>query len=127
MNNKEIKKELKDIVKYTKRRDDYAADCVSVELLEATLDLISKQETKITDYKQRYKNVEERYTILVQSAAESSKKKTKAAKTDVLRKVIGYINDKITQDYDYMSDSVNYLTINIQEFEDFIDELIKGD
>ena len=31
---KEAKKELKEIIRYTKRRDDYAADCVPVELLE---------------------------------------------------------------------------------------------
>lgn len=84
MNSKEVKKELKNIIKYTKRRDDYAADCVPVELLEAVLDLISKQETQINDYKQRYESAEEKYTTLVQTAAESSEKKTKAAKVDVL-------------------------------------------
>ena len=89
---KEAKKELKEIIRYTKRRDDYAADCVSVELLEAILDYVSKQETKINDYKQRCESAEERYTMLVRTAAESVEKKTKTAKTDVLNE----LNRRIT-------------------------------
>ena len=84
---KEAKKELKEIIRYTKRRDDYAADCVPVELLEAILDYVSKQETKINDYKQRCESAEERYTTLVRTAAESVEKKTKAAKIDVLNEL----------------------------------------
>lgn len=49
----------------------------------------------------------------------------KQAKIDVLNKVMTYINDKIENDYGDMADSVEYLTINIDEFDDFIDELIK--
>lgn len=89
---KKIKKELNDIIKYTKRRDDYAADRVPVELLEAVLDLILKQETQINDYKQRCESAEERYATLTQSAAESSEKKTKSAKTDMLNE----LNRRIT-------------------------------
>ena len=36
-----------------------------------------------------------------------------------------YINDKIEAEYGDMSDSVNYLTIDIDDFDDFIDELTK--
>lgn len=49
----------------------------------------------------------------------------KQAKIDVLNRVMTYINDKIENDYGDMSDSVKYLTINIDDFDDFIDELIK--
>ena len=87
---KEAKKELKEIITYTKRRDDYAADCVPVELLEAILDYVSKQEAKINDYKQRCESAEERYTTLVRTAAESVEKKTKAAKIDVLNELKKY-------------------------------------
>ena len=89
---KEAKKELKEIITYAKRRDDYAADCVPVELLEAILNYMSKQEAKINDYKQRCESAEERYTTLVRTAAESVEKKTKAAKTDVLNE----LNRRIT-------------------------------
>ena len=50
----------------------------------------------------------------------------KHAKIDVLNRVMTYINNKIENDYGDMSDSVQYLTINIYDFDDFIDELIKG-
>ena len=50
---------------------------------------------------------------------------TKQAKIDVINRVMTYINDKIENDYGDMSDSVQYLTINIDDFDDFIDELIK--
>ena len=69
------------------------------------------------------------------SALESSKSqcreigelraKVKQAKIDALNKVMNYINNKIENDYGDMSDSVNYLTIDIDDFDDFIDELIK--
>lgn len=49
----------------------------------------------------------------------------KQAQIDVLNRVMTYINDKIENDYGDMSDSVKYLTINIDDFDDFIDELIK--
>lgn len=48
----------------------------------------------------------------------------KQAQIDVLNRVMTYINDKIENDYGDMSDSVKYLTINIYDFDDFIDELM---
>ena len=51
--------------------------------------------------------------------------KVKQAKIDMLNRVMTYINNKIENDYGDMSDSVNYLTIDIDDFDDFIDELIK--
>ena len=51
--------------------------------------------------------------------------KIKQAQIDVLNKVKNYIDDKIENDYGDMSDSVNYLTIDIDDFDDFIDELIR--
>ena len=51
--------------------------------------------------------------------------KMKQAQIDVLNKVKNYIDDKIENDYGDMSDSVNYLTIDIDDFDDFIDELIE--
>lgn len=51
--------------------------------------------------------------------------KIKQAQIDILNKVMTYINNKIEAEYGDMSDSVKYLTINIDDFDDFIDELIK--
>ena len=56
---------------------------------------------------------------------ERLKEEKKQAQIDVLNRVMTYINDKIENDYGDMSDSVKYLTIDIDDFDDFIDELIK--
>ena len=56
---------------------------------------------------------------------EYQEQQVKQAQIDVLNRVMTYINDKIENDYGDMSDSVQYLTINIDDFDDFIDELIK--
>ena len=53
------------------------------------------------------------------------KAKVKQAKIDMLNRVMTYINNKIEAEYGDMSDSVNYLTIDIDDFDDFIDELIE--
>ena len=49
----------------------------------------------------------------------------KEAQIDALNRVMTYINNKIENDYGDMSDSANYLTIDIDDFDDFIDGLIK--
>ena len=49
----------------------------------------------------------------------------KQAQIDVLNRVMTYINNKIENDYGDMSDSVKYLTVDIDDFDDFIDELIE--
>ena len=53
------------------------------------------------------------------------KAEVKQAQIDALNRVMTYINDKIEAEYGDMSDSVNYLTIDIDDFDDFIDELIE--
>ena len=67
------------------------------------------------------------YKIITEQEIEIErlKEEKKQAQIDVLNRVMTYINNKIENDYGDMSDSVNYLTINIDDFDDFIDELIK--
>ena len=40
-------------------------------------------------------------------------------------KIKDYINNKVEDEYGDMSDSVNYITIDIDEFETFIDNLLE--
>ena len=40
-------------------------------------------------------------------------------------KIKDYINNKVEEEYGDMSDSVNYITIDIDEFETFIDNLLE--
>lgn len=54
-----------------------------------------------------------------------SRTKIKQAQIDVLNKVMTYLNNKIENDYGDMADSVHYLTVDMDDFDDFTDELIK--
>ena len=87
----------------------------------------------VSEYKaeiQRLKAENETYCKQINQAYDtgyndSCQDDIKQAKIDVLNRVMTYINNKIENDYGDMSDSVNYLTIDIDDFDDFIDELIK--
>ena len=63
--------------------------------------------------------------IIARDIIEAGYGDIRQAQIDVLNRVMTYINNKIENDYGDMSDSVKYLTIDIDDFDDFIDELIK--
>ena len=63
--------------------------------------------------------------IIARDIVEAGYGDIRQAQIDVLNRVMTYINNKIENDYGDMSDSVKYLTIDIDDFDDFIDELIK--
>ena len=89
-------------------------------------ELIIKQEREIEKLKaENDTNMQYIRMMGIQSHIKTSNEQVKQAQIDVLNRVMTYINNKIENDYGDMSDSVEYLTININEFDDFIDELIK--
>ena len=49
----------------------------------------------------------------------------KRAVKDFADEIKDYINNKVEDEYGDMSDSVNYITIDIDEFETFIDNLLE--
>lgn len=49
----------------------------------------------------------------------------RATVQDFAGKIKDYINNKVEDEYGDMSDSVNYITIDIDEFETFIDNLLE--
>lgn len=53
--------------------------------------------------------------------------KIKQAVKEFAGKIKDYINNKVEDEYGDMSDSVNYITIDIDEFETFIDNLLEED
>lgn len=87
-------------------------------LCKDALNLITEQEKSI-------QMAQEQILFVAQQNQEYRERQVKQAKIDILNKVMTYINNKIENDYGDMSDSVQYLTINIDDFDDFIDELIK--
>ena len=93
-------------------------DCCNGKMCKDALALITEQEKSI-------QVAQDSILSLAQQNQEYREQQVKQAKIDVLNKVMNYINNKIENDYGDMSDSVNYLTINIDDFDDFIDEFIK--
>lgn len=85
---------------------------------------LNNKYVEVDNLSRDYSNAFERLKAQ-QREIERLKAEVKQAKIDALNRVMTYINDKIENDYGDMSDSVNYLTIDIGEFDDFIDELIK--
>ena len=93
-------------------------DCCNGKMCKDALNLITEQEKSI-------QVAQDSILSLAQQNQEYREQQVKQAKIDVLNKVMNYINNKIENDYGDMSDSVNYLTINIDDCDDCSDELIK--
>ena len=98
------------------------------EQIKAIKQIIDERvETTLGQVQGRHDNVIKTVdtVIIARDIVNSGYGDVKQAQIDVLNRVMTYINNKIENDYGDMSDSVNYLTINIDDFDDFIDELIK--
>ena len=101
------------------------------ELIKRGYGDVSEYKAEIERLKAEFKQLETNAEILARGVRDLNHEnyelteKMKQAQIDVLNRVMTYINDKIENDYGDMSDSVNYLTIDIDDFDDFIDELIR--
>lgn len=104
--------------------DGCDGDCRD-ELHKDVLTLITEQEKEIERLKDDYAKLQEQFAQYQMASDKEMKAQRRQGQIDVLNRVMTYINDKIENDYGDMSDNVKYLTINIDDFDDFIDELIK--
>ena len=101
------------------------------ELIKRGYGDISEYKAEIERLKAEFKQLETNAEILARGVRDWNHEnyelteKIKQAQIDVLNRVMTYINNKIENDYGDMSDSVNYLTIDIDDFDDFTDELIR--
>ena len=98
------------------------------EQIKAVKQIIDERvETTLGQVQGRHDNVIKTVDtiIIARDIIEAGYGDIRQAQIDVLNRVMTYINNKIENDYGDMSDSVKYLTINIDDFDDFIDELIK--
>lgn len=104
-------------------------DCYDT-LKNDALVLITEQEREIEQLKDGYARVQEQLRVQELFAKyqivsdKEIKARRKQGQIDVLNKVRDYVNNKIENDCGDMSDSVHYYTIDIDEFDDFIDELL---
>ena len=110
---------------------EYAAKVTGNGVFAGAYKIITEQEKEIKRLKAEYENLQTDAEILASGVRDLNHEnyelteKVKQAQIDVLNRVMTYINNKIENDYGDMSDSVKYLTIDIDDFDDFIDELIK--
>ena len=104
--------------------DGCDGDCRD-ELHKDVLTLITEQEKEIERLKDDYAKLQEQFAQYQMASDKEMKAQRRQGQIDVLNRVMTYINDKIENDYGDMSDNVKYLTINIDDFDDFIDKLIK--
>ena len=101
------------------------------ELIKRGYGDVSEYKAEIERLKAEFKQLETNAEILARGVRDLNHEnyelteKIKQVQIDVLNKVKNYIDDKIENDYGDMSDSVNYLTIDIDDFDDFMDELIR--
>lgn len=98
------------------------------EQIKAIKQIIDERvETTLGQVQGRHDNVIKTVdtVIIARDIVEAGYGDVKQAQIDILNRVMTYINNKIEAEYGDMSDSVKYLTINIDDFDDFIDELIK--
>ena len=99
-----------------------------IERLKSDFITLECNYDKIYDEHKQHKIENENLKILnnkFRECIDYLKAEVKQAQIDVLNRVMTYINDKIENDYGDMSDSVNYVTMDIDDFDDFIDELIR--
>ena len=98
------------------------------EQIKAVKQIIDERvETTLGQVQGRHDNVIKTVDtiIIARDIIEAGYGDIRQAQIDVLNRVMTYINNKIENDYGDMSDSVKYITIDIDDFDDFIDELIK--
>ena len=102
---------------------------IARDIVEAGYGKVSEYEAEIKQLKAKNKvlgdGVAKAFTNGFNTGRKQVEKDIRRAQIDVLNKVMNYINNKIENDYGDMSDSVNYLTIDIDDFDDFIEGLIK--
>lgn len=93
--------------------------------IKALKQRLNNKYVEIERSKDDYAKLQEQFAQYQMASDKEIKAQVKQAQIDILNRIMTYINNKIENDYGDMSDSVNYLTIDIDDFDDFIDELIK--
>lgn len=87
-------------------------------LFVSAIDLATEQEREIERLKEKCEELRN------EKRDEQDDQRKKAVK-EFAGKIKDYINNKVEDEYGDMSDSVNYITIDIDEFETFIDNLLE--
>lgn len=99
-------------------------DCYNQIKLDAR-DLIIKQESEIAQLKDGYARVQEQFAQYQKASDKEILAQVKQAKIEVLNKLKDYVNQLACDEYGDSACDTNYVTIDIDKYEQDIDEMIE--
>ena len=89
------------------------------------LNVIIEQEQEIEKWKNDYAKVQEQFAKYQMASDKEIRAQKKQAVKEFAEKLKDYINDKIIEEFFDMAVGIKYFTIDIDEFEEHVDELLK--
>lgn len=89
------------------------------------LNVIIEQEQEIEKWKNDYAKLQEQFAQYQMASDKEIIAQRKQAVKEFAEKLKDYINDKIIEEFFDMAVGIKYFTIDIDEFEEHVDELLK--
>ena len=99
--------------------------CCDGEMCKDALNLITEQEHEIEKLKNDYAKLQEQFAQYQMASDKEITAQVKQAKIDVLNKLKDYVNQLACDEYGDSACDTNYITIDIDKYEQDIDEMIE--
>ena len=104
----------------------YHDDLMCTDKLKTdALNVIIEQEQEIEKWKNDYAKLQEQFANYQIASDKEIMAQKKQAVKEFAEKLKDYINDKIIEEFFDMAVGIKYFTIDIDEFEEHVDELLK--
>lgn len=104
----------------------YHDDLMCTDKLKTdALNVIIEQEQEIEKWKNDYAKLQEQFAQYQMASDKEIIAQKKQAVKEFAEKLKDYINDKIIEEFFDMAVGIKYFTIDIDEFEEHVDELLK--
>lgn len=104
----------------------YHDDLMCTDKLKTdALNVIIEQEQEIEKWKNDYAKLQEQFAQYQMASDKEIMAQKKQAVKEFAEKLKDYINDKIIEEFFDMAVGIKYFTIDIDEFEERVDELLK--
>ena len=104
----------------------YHDDLMCTDKLKTdALNVIIEQEQEIEKWKNDYAKLQEQFAQYQMASDKEIMAQKKQVVKEFAEKLKDYINDKIIEEFFDMAVGIKYFTIDIDEFEEHVDELLK--
>ena len=104
----------------------YHDDLMCTDKLKTdALNVIIEQEQEIEKWKNDYAKLQEQFAQYQMASDKEIMAQKKQAVKEFAEKLKDYINDKIIEEFFDMAVGIKYFTIDIDEFEEHVDELLE--